>query len=143
MYDEAKTSIEIHLHPHTSTAMLRKSSLLFSFEAGRNTCNLVSNKLAPVAVLAAMIYCTTAFHAVAYSQADDASDCTPLQGQGYEIPGFVWWQGHTDPIAALSGRNERNLIHLITHNAETCYEVEHALATAMMELLRESANKDE
>ncbi len=35
------------------------------------------------------------------------------QGQGYEIAGFVWWQGHKDQSAALAGRYEQNLVHLI------------------------------
>lgn len=35
------------------------------------------------------------------------------QGQGYEIAGFVWWQGHKDQNAALAGRYEQNLVHLI------------------------------
>lgn len=34
-------------------------------------------------------------------------------GQGYEIAGFVWWQGHKDQSAALAGRYEQNLVHLI------------------------------
>ena len=36
------------------------------------------------------------------------------QGQGYEIAGFVWWQGHKDQSAALADRYERNLVRLIT-----------------------------
>jgi alpha-galactosidase len=35
------------------------------------------------------------------------------QNQGYEIAGFVWWQGHKDQNAALSSRYELNLVHLI------------------------------
>ncbi len=35
------------------------------------------------------------------------------QDQGYEIAGFVWWQGHKDQNAALAGRYEQNLVHLI------------------------------
>lgn len=35
------------------------------------------------------------------------------QGQGYEIVGFVWWQGHKDQSAALASRYEHNLVHLI------------------------------
>lgn len=35
------------------------------------------------------------------------------QGQGYEVAGFVWWQGHKDQSAALAGRYEQNLVHLI------------------------------
>jgi alpha-galactosidase len=34
-------------------------------------------------------------------------------GQGYEVAGFVWWQGHKDQSAALAGRYEQNLVHLI------------------------------
>ena len=34
-------------------------------------------------------------------------------GQGFEVAGFVWWQGHKDQSAALAGRYERNLVHLI------------------------------
>jgi alpha-galactosidase len=141
------------------------------------------------------------------------------QGQGYEIAGFVWWQGHKDQSAALAGRYEQNLVHLIKnlrkdfqapnakfvlatgcgnpgrtgfglqiaeaqlavdgrggkypefagnvaavdvrdwwrepdvspvnqghhyhHNAETYYEVGHALGQAMVTLLRESPNPEE
>jgi hypothetical protein len=36
------------------------------------------------------------------------------QGQGYEVAGFVWWQGHKDQSAALAGRYEQNLVRLIT-----------------------------
>jgi len=35
------------------------------------------------------------------------------QGQGFEIVGFVWWQGHKDQSAALASRYEQNLVHLI------------------------------
>lgn len=35
------------------------------------------------------------------------------KGQGYEVTGFVWWQGHKDQSAALAGRYEQNLVHLI------------------------------
>jgi alpha-galactosidase len=35
------------------------------------------------------------------------------EGQGYEIAGFVWWQGHKDQNAALASRYEQNLVHLI------------------------------
>ncbi|MEZ6097216.1 MAG: sialate O-acetylesterase [Pirellulaceae bacterium] len=34
-------------------------------------------------------------------------------GQGYEIAGFVWWQGHKDQNAAHSSRYESNLERLI------------------------------
>ncbi len=35
------------------------------------------------------------------------------RGQGYQIVGFVWWQGHKDQNAALASRYEQNLVHLI------------------------------
>lgn len=35
------------------------------------------------------------------------------QGNGYKLAGFVWWQGHKDQSAALAGRYEQNLVHLI------------------------------
>jgi alpha-galactosidase len=35
------------------------------------------------------------------------------KGQGFEVAGFVWWQGHKDQNAALAGRYEQNLVHLI------------------------------
>lgn len=35
------------------------------------------------------------------------------QGKGYEVAGFVWWQGHKDQSAALAGRYEQNLVRLI------------------------------
>jgi hypothetical protein len=36
------------------------------------------------------------------------------QGQGYEIAGFVWWQGHRDTgSAAHASRYEQNLVRLI------------------------------
>jgi len=34
-------------------------------------------------------------------------------GQGYEVAGFVFWQGHKDQNAAHAGRYEQNLVHLI------------------------------
>jgi len=33
--------------------------------------------------------------------------------QGYEIAGFVWWQGHKDGNAAHASRYEQNLVHMI------------------------------
>ncbi|MEM9382457.1 MAG: sialate O-acetylesterase, partial [Planctomycetota bacterium] len=33
--------------------------------------------------------------------------------RGYEIAGFVWWQGHKDGNAAHAGRYEENLVRLI------------------------------
>ncbi|MCA9216372.1 MAG: hypothetical protein KDB27_25060 [Planctomycetales bacterium] len=35
------------------------------------------------------------------------------KGQGYEVAGFVWWQGHKDQNAAHASRYEQNLVHLI------------------------------
>lgn len=35
------------------------------------------------------------------------------EGQGYEIAGFVFWQGHKDQNAAHAGRYEQNLVHFI------------------------------
>ncbi len=35
------------------------------------------------------------------------------KGQGYEVVGFVWWQGHKDQSAALASRYEQNLVRLI------------------------------
>jgi len=35
------------------------------------------------------------------------------KGQGYEVAGFLWWQGHKDQNAAHAGRYEQNLVHLI------------------------------
>ncbi len=35
------------------------------------------------------------------------------KGQGYEIAGFVWWQGHKDQNPAHASRYEQNLVHLI------------------------------
>ena len=35
------------------------------------------------------------------------------QGQGYEIAGFVWWQGHKDQNAMHAQRYEQNLARLI------------------------------
>ena len=34
-------------------------------------------------------------------------------GRGYEIAGFVWWQGHKDQNAAHASRYEQNLVRLI------------------------------
>ncbi len=39
--------------------------------------------------------------------------CPGYQGQGYEVAGFVWWQGHKDQNAALASRYEQNLVRLI------------------------------
>jgi alpha-galactosidase len=35
------------------------------------------------------------------------------QGQGYEIAGFVWWQGHKDQNAVHAAHYEENLARLI------------------------------
>jgi len=35
------------------------------------------------------------------------------KGRGYEVAGFVWWQGHKDQNAAHAGRYEQNLVRLI------------------------------
>ncbi len=35
------------------------------------------------------------------------------QGQGYEVAGFVWWQGHKDQNPAHASRYEQNLVRLI------------------------------
>ena len=35
------------------------------------------------------------------------------QSQGFEVAGFVWWQGHKDQNAAHASRYEQNLVHLI------------------------------
>lgn len=36
------------------------------------------------------------------------------KGQGYEVTGFVWWQGHRDTgVAAHANRYEQNLVQLI------------------------------
>jgi len=35
------------------------------------------------------------------------------RNQGYEIAGFVWWQGHKDQNAAHASRYEQNLVRLI------------------------------
>ncbi len=35
------------------------------------------------------------------------------KGQGYEVAGFVFWQGHKDQNPAHAGRYEQNLVHFI------------------------------
>lgn len=35
------------------------------------------------------------------------------EGQGYEVAGFVFWQGHKDQNAAHASRYEQNLVHFI------------------------------
>lgn len=43
-----------------------------------------------------------------------ASIYPDYQGQGYEIAGFVWWQGHKDHLDAVyAERYEQNLVRLI------------------------------
>ena len=36
-----------------------------------------------------------------------------FKDQGYEIAGFVWWQGHKDGGGVYADRYEQNLVHLI------------------------------
>ena len=45
--------------------------------------------------------------------ADLAKIYPDYKGQGYEIVGFVWWQGHKDQNAAHAARYEQNLARLI------------------------------
>ncbi len=45
--------------------------------------------------------------------ADLAKVYPGYQGQGYEIAGFVWWQGHKDQNAVHAARYEQNLARLI------------------------------
>lgn len=35
------------------------------------------------------------------------------KGRGYEVAGFVWWQGHKDGGEPYASRYEQNLVHLI------------------------------
>lgn len=45
---------------------------------------------------------------------DNLADYYPgYKGQGYEIAGFVFWQGHKDQNAAHASRYEQNLVHFI------------------------------
>lgn len=45
---------------------------------------------------------------------DFATEFPQFKDQGFEIAGFVWWQGHKDGgNAAHAGRYEQNLVHLI------------------------------
>lgn len=45
---------------------------------------------------------------------DDFDTLFPqYRDQGYEIAGFVWWQGHKDGNPAHASRYEQNLVHLI------------------------------
>lgn len=45
--------------------------------------------------------------------ADLAKIYPDYKGQGYEIAGFVWWQGHKDQNAVHAARYEQNLARLI------------------------------
>ena len=45
--------------------------------------------------------------------ADLAKIYPDYKGQGYEIAGFVWWQGNKDQNAVHAGRYEQNLARLI------------------------------
>ncbi len=45
--------------------------------------------------------------------ADLAKIYPDYRGQGYEIAGFVWWQGHKDQNAVHAARYEQNLARLI------------------------------
>jgi hypothetical protein len=45
--------------------------------------------------------------------ADLAKIYPDYKGQGYEIAGFVWWQGHKDQNAVHAARYEQNLSRLI------------------------------
>ncbi|MEM1448675.1 MAG: family 16 glycoside hydrolase [Planctomycetota bacterium] len=54
--------------------------------------------------------CVRAVHGVL----DGFEDDFPHHAErGYEIAGFVWWQGHKDGNAAHASRYEQNLVHLI------------------------------
>ncbi len=44
---------------------------------------------------------------------DFATHFPQFKDQGYEIAGFVWWQGHKDGNAAHASRYEFNLVNLI------------------------------
>jgi len=45
--------------------------------------------------------------------ADLAKIYPDYKGQGYEIAGFVWWQGHKDQSAVYASHYEQNLVNLI------------------------------
>jgi len=45
--------------------------------------------------------------------ADLAKFFPDYEGQGYEVAGFVWWQGHKDQNPAHASRYEQNLVLLI------------------------------
>jgi len=42
-----------------------------------------------------------------------AKYCPEYKGQGYEVAGFVWWQGHKDQNPVHASRYEQNLVRLI------------------------------
>ena len=45
---------------------------------------------------------------------DHFADHLPQYAErGYELAGFVWWQGHKDGNSAHASRYEQNLVHLI------------------------------
>lgn len=45
--------------------------------------------------------------------ADLAKIYPDYKGQGYEIAGFAWWQGHKDQTAVYASHYEQNLVNLI------------------------------
>lgn len=54
------------------------------------------------------------FQAAQKVLANFATEYPQYKDQGYEIAGFVWWQGHKDGGSALhAGRYEQNLVRLI------------------------------
>jgi hypothetical protein len=66
----------------------------------------------PVSWYAGRQYDADVAHAKAVLK-DLATYYPDYKGQGFEVAGFVWWQGHKDQSAALAGRYEQNLVHLI------------------------------
>ncbi|MCY2976239.1 MAG: sialate O-acetylesterase [Planctomycetota bacterium] len=66
----------------------------------------------PVSWYAGRQYDADVAHAKAVLK-DLATYYPDYKGQGYEVAGFVWWQGHKDQSAALAGRYEQNLVQLI------------------------------
>lgn len=54
--------------------------------------------------------CFGAAHAVLNNFDDEFPQ---WKGRGYEIAGFVWWQGHKDGGEPYASRYEQNLVHLI------------------------------
>ncbi len=57
--------------------------------------------------------------------ADLAKIYPDYRGQGYEIAGFVWWQGHKDQNAVHAARYEQNLARLIPRLRQD-YDAPHA-----------------